>query len=355
MSKDNGSLDLKVLWSVAVGMKWWILLAVVICVGAAYSYTRVTRVRNTVTEKIMLVNKENSLTNEVAIIGDVTGYSGHARTANEVEIIRSHSIMQDVVEDLGLNYSYYRKRWLKPPFFYRNHPFELVFDDEPLKGDVPKMSLTVAPVDSISYRIVAFKVNGADYPHENRPYRFGEKVPVFSHVFCLTSPSSLIFSKGYEYIVTTCSSFDKASSMQKLLTVENGTSKNRVSDIIIMKYTDIDALLCEDVLEAIFLKYNESSREFNSQAASKTVAFLDERLSSIENEIGDIDDRFVDYRSSTSLVNIASQSQMNLAQDEKYNDELNAVDIQLQLLGIVKDYITGMGMTQVYSGQYRHF
>ena len=345
--KTGNLIDFKLVFSVIIGLRWWMLLGVVICMSAAYAYTRMTRVRYTATEKIMLINKENSATNQAAVLGDVTGFSGHAHAANEVEIIRSHSIMQEVVEALGLNYSYYRKRLVKSPFYYENHPFELVFDDEPLKGEIPAISLVVTPADSSSYRILELKVGGSDYPFENRPYRFGEKVAVFSHVFCLTSPSAVNFTKGSEYLVTTRSSFSKASEMQRKLGVEIGGSTARAIDIITLRFTDINPKLCEDVLNMVSQKYNESAREFNSKAASNTVDFLNERLAAIENEIGDIDDRFVDYRSSTSLVNVASQSQMNLAQSEKYNDELNAVDLQLQLLGIIKDYITGMERTQV--------
>ena len=99
--EDSSSIDLKKILNVIWGMKWIILLSILACLVAAYAYNRISRTRYPANSKILLVTK-NSGGGEILDLTELISGSTNSRVTNELEILRSKSLMQNVVEELGL-------------------------------------------------------------------------------------------------------------------------------------------------------------------------------------------------------------------------------------------------------------
>ncbi|MBR1539116.1 MAG: polysaccharide biosynthesis tyrosine autokinase, partial [Bacteroidales bacterium] len=147
---------------------------------------------------------------------------------------------------------------------------------------------------------------------------------------------------GNKYSISMGPSFNTAKALVKNLTVTGSLKMNERSEVINLTYSDVIARRAENILDWLVLKYNDDARDFSSRATSNTIDFLNERLGIIEDELGAIENRFQSYRRSNTVVDVASQSQMTLSTDAKYEEQLNAIDVQIELLSIVKDYVSSM-------------
>ncbi len=339
--QEEQGTDFKQIFSVVWGLKWWMLIAAVLCLVIGFCYIKVTRTQYSANAKIMLVNKDNIGSAEVAVISDITGMSKTNKAINEIEVLRSNALMQKVVEDLGLNYTYIKSRRVKPIYYDLDQaPFELIYNGVPGNPKPADMHICFIPKDSVSYQIVSLEVGNSEYPMTKNSFMFGESVPVMKDSFIIEANiNSLQYGDRYE--IVTCDSFKKARSLKRSLIVSTGKTMDR-SDIIDISYSDFLPKRCEAIINSLIFQYNEDARNFRNKATTNTLSFLDERLAFIEQELSNIEGRYQDYRKNNTLVNVESQSQITLTSDERYEAQLSEVMLQIELLAIVRDYINQM-------------
>lgn len=337
--EDETTLDLKKVLNVVWGMRWIILASILLCLLIAWAYNKVTKTRYTANANIMLVNKNRS---DLINLTDLMTGAQNSYLANELDIINSRTLMQQVVEELGLNYNYEKKRPIKDIYFYGNNPFRVLIDSIENFNNPPRTEMVFTPADSSSFKINKLLVNGNKYPFENKAYKFGEEFAVGGHNVIIEKTHLNKFETGDAYIITMEPSRNTAKAMRKNLSATGQLKVNYRSDVINMTYTDVVPKRAEDVVNTLIDKYNEDAKEFSSRAISNTIDFLNERLELIEEELGSIESRYEDYRRSNTVVDMSSQSQITLSTDAKYEEQLSAIDVQIELLGIIKEYIAQM-------------
>ena len=339
--EEESGIDIKKILNVVWGMRYFIILSVFVCLLFAYFYNRVTRTKYTADSKIVLVTKGSNNADMIAITDMISG-STNSKVTNEIEILRSHSMMQKVVEELGLNYSYTKERPLKKIIFYRNNPFDVLVDSTEHFATPPAARITFVPKDENTFVIKKVLLNNAKYPFEDREYSFGEEVSIGGHNVAIVRTHLGSIDFGDKYTIAMGPSFATAKSLVKRLTVTGSLKINERSDVIRLTFVDVIPKRAENILDWLVIKYNEDARNFSSTATSNTIEFLNERLGIIEDELGSIERRFQSYRRSNTVVDVVSQSQMTLSTDAKYEEQLNAIDVQIELLSIIKDYVSSM-------------
>ena len=338
---EEATLDLKKILNVVWGMRWIILASVLLCLLLAWCYNKVTKTRYTANAKIMLVNMKGR--SDLINLSDLISGFENSYIANETEILNSRTLMQRVVEEFGLNYTYEKKRPVKSIIYYGNNPFRVLVDSTENFSEPPQMQLFFTPTDSSSYQISKLIMGKNKYPIENKSYKFGEEFAVSDHNFIIEKTHLGKFEEGDTYIITMEPSRNTANRMRKNLSVNAQLkSSSARSDVINLSYNDVVPRRAEDILDCLIDKYNIDAKEFNSRAVENTIDFLTDRLGVIEDELSTIEGQFQNYRRSNTVVDVASQSQLSLSSDAKYEEQLNAIEVQIELLGIIKDYVGQM-------------
>ena len=339
--EDNSSLDLKKILNVIWGMRWIILASVILCLALAYIYNRITRTQYTANAKILLVTKGSGASDMIQITDLVMG-GANSKVTNEIEVINSRGMMQRVVEELGLNYSYAKKRPVKSILYYGNNPFAVVVDSTENYPTPPSTQMTIVPQDSATFKITKLLVNGRKYPYENKEYHFGEPFALSEHSLVIEPTHLSQYETGDSYIISMQPAINTAKGLLHHLTVTGRLKANERSEIISLSYVDVLPKRAEDILNSLIRNYNDDAREFNSKAIVNTIDFLNDRLEIVEEELGALESQFQSYRRSNTVVDVHSQSQLTLSSDAKYEEELSAIEVQIQLLGIVKEYVNSM-------------
>jgi len=340
--QQQSSIDLKQIFSVVWGLKWWMVLTAVICLSVAFCYTKLIRTKFTANAKIMVVNRDNIGSAEVAVLSDITGVTKTNKVINEAEVLKSTNLMQKVVEQLGLNYTYMKSREFKTIYFdLGQSPFKMLYDGIENNPHPAGMHLTFVPKSETTYQITSLVSGGKEHTFKNPVFSFGESVPFNKTFFIISLNTPAKFVIGDQYEIKTTDAFNTARSLKGGLSVEIGKTMDR-SDIVTMRYTDILPTRCEAILDALIFQYNEDAREFSKKATANTLEFLEDRLSFLEQELSSIEGQYQDYRRSNALVNVESQSQLTLTSRERYESQYNEVLLQLELLSMVREYIGKM-------------
>ena len=345
--QESDQYNIKSILNVVWGLRWWIILSVFIALTAGFFYLKTIHTKYTATTTIMIVNRDNLGSAENAVIRDITGFTKNSKADNEVAILQSRTLMQRVVEQLGLNYNYSRHRAIKSILFDLNAaPFTVIFDGEENNPNPVHAIIAFVPTDSLRFRIKSIKVASGEYPFEDREYKYGEEVNLWEHTFAIRPTGVAPIEYGYKYSVSMNTSLSMARAMRPKLTVAAASGKNRAyyaqPDVISLAYVDVLPKRCEAILDALVYQYNEDARVFRNKSTANTIAFLEDRLESISKELSQIEGQYQNYRRSNTVVNVDAQSSMTLTSDLKYESELNEVNLQVELLGIIRDYIEHM-------------
>ena len=342
--QESNQFDIKSILNVVWGMRWWIFLSVFIALVIGFCYIKSTRTKYTAGTTIMIVNRDNMGSAETALLKDITGITKNSKADNEMAILRSRTLMQRVVEPLGLNYHYSRHRAVKSVLFDLNAaPFTIVFDGEENHPNPVAATIAFVPKDSLHFSIKAIRVGKYEYPFEAKEYVFGEEIPIWEHNFAIRPTGVSRIEYGRKYFASMTTSLNAAKSLRgKLTVVAVGGKGYQQPDVISLSYEDVLPQRCEAILDALVYQYNQDARDFRNKSTTNTIKFLDERLESISKELSQIEGQYQRYRRSNTVVNVDAQSSLTLNTDQRYETELNEVNLQIELLGIIREYIEHM-------------
>ena len=113
--------------------------------------------------------------------------------------------------------------------------------------------------------------------------------------------------------------------------------------MISLSIQDNIPLRADDILNTLIAQYNEDTREFLSLSTSNTLDFIDERLSILETQLGDIESEVRNYKTDNTLVDFMLQSESIIKKGSEYEAQITQLGIQLQFLDMIRDYLQDDG------------
>lgn len=97
------------------------------------------------------------------------------------------------------------------------------------------------------------------------------------------------------------------------------------------------------ILNGIVEAYNANTRAYNNMCYANTLRFLDYCIDSVRQEINRLDNYEVNFSESNFVVNLSQQSNVYLDIDRENEDEVRNMQLQQQLLQIIRQYMIEMG------------
>lgn len=97
------------------------------------------------------------------------------------------------------------------------------------------------------------------------------------------------------------------------------------------------------ILNGIVDAYNANTRAYNNMCYANTMRFLDYCIDSVRQEINKLDDYEVNFSENNFVVNLGQQSSVYLSMDRTNEDEYKDMQLQQQLIQIIRQYMVDMG------------
>lgn len=112
------------------------------------------------------------------------------------------------------------------------------------------------------------------------------------------------------------------------------------SSVITLSIQDNIPARADDILNNLIRQYNEDTKTFLSLSTSNTLAFIDERLASLEVQLGDIEAEARTYKTDNSLVDFMLQSETIIKKESEYDAQITQLGIQIQFMDMIKEYMS---------------
>ena len=324
--------------------KWkWFLLSLVGFVGLAYLYVATREPVYERSEQILIKNQESG-----GGIGDMTSsfaslglFSSNSSVNNELISITSPAITYEVVRLLNLDMNYEKKGGMH---------------DVTLYGKT--LPMTVRMMDVGLQQAASFKCKlspDGSAVLSNFKLKKGEKTEKFNDEVKVGKIGDVVNSPIGKLQIAINPKYDNAprdeewtinvSKMPMQVAVETygmkveGDLVDEYADVIELVIRDVNVERAVDILTEIVKVYNNNYIEDKNKIAKATSAFIDERLSVIERELGEVDHSIADYTSSLGTLDLATKGLAKMEKEEEYMEQVVLVTNQLQMANYIHDFL----------------
>ncbi len=318
----------------------WFLLSVAVVLAGAYYYIATIVPTYQVSASIYL-NDESAEAKYNALSFDDPLLSAKSFIdETEIEVLKSRNNLVNIVDSLGLAYSYYTVGRMRNIPLYNNATVIMTVDSASLRSLTAPIEADITSAGNEKYNIkVKTSFKGNNEEKELNGVALPARVEMSQGLVNFTRSATASPLTNTEKVVVVNPMRAAGALAAKL----NITFAEKSSTILRVK-VDTDVIPeGVDIINALLAYYNQQIIEDKNRSAIQTEAFILDRLKMIAGELRDVEDRLKDYRQEHNITNLETQASMSLAQKNTNEIELATVKSQIELLGTLASMVSQNG------------
>lgn len=322
----------------------WFIASVIICLGVAFLYLRFqTPVYNTTAAVLIKESDPRSkamtqANGAVAALQDISGFSMTSNFDNEVEILKSRTLIKKVVSELGLYIQHSKEQTFGYDIpLYRNTPVKVYITPEEadkLQG-AAKLKLTYTPEGKLNLT-AKYMLNLEEAEIMANFDSLPAVLPTPIGVFSFTHNDSAKLERPIKLNVWVASPTAVAQSYAQNLSV-SPTSKTTTIAQLSLKNSHKQRAV--DFINRLVAIYNQDANDEKNEVAEKTAEFIEERIGIINAELGAAENQLATFKQQAGLTDLSSDAQLALQESSKYEQLRVENATQIQLVEFLKTYI----------------
>ena len=315
---------------------YWFAISIFLCVCVGVLYVKTTPKVYKRDATILVKDSRKGGSNDIMAFQDLIG-TGRRNVDNELFVLQSRRLMEEVVDRLGLATSYSQIGTLLNTDLYHRSPIELVVvDDFEDKGCALEVSLLGN--DKIS--ITDFTAKEITSRHERNSVAngiFGDTLstPVGKIIVNKTPFMNPEF-EGKKIRVAKGSRKAVASVYRKAV---QSVVANKQSSIIKLSINDNVPQRAEDILNTLIEVYNDDAIRDKQKVAEVTAEFIDERLGIISKDLGAVDKEIESFKKQNKLFDLEAEAKHIMAESSTFKSEGLSVENQLRIAEFIRNYL----------------
>ena len=315
--------------------KWpWFLVSIVLAMAVAFAYLAVTP--NIYTRSMSILIKDSSKSGNSATgmeaFSELGIFQSNTNIQNEMQIMKSPSLMTEVVERLGLNRNYMVKEGFRPRTLYKQTPIQVLTDS--LHQHTP-MAFDIELLEDNGVRLSNFNVNGieSDLSVEST---LAQPIATVAGIIYINPTPEYKFNTHRQIHYWQSAPASIAKGLAGALSV--GLNDER-SSIVNLSISDNNIRRAEDVLTTLVDVYNENWVKDRNQMAISTSLFIQDRLAAIEQELGNVDENISSFKSEHLMPDAQAAASMYMAQSQANTAELTALNNRISIARYIREYL----------------
>lgn len=343
--EEKSSFDIKQVYTILV-LNWkWFVLSIIICLGTAYIYLRYTTPIYQSQAKLLIKddNTQSRRGNSIMATSNLGTISNSTGIDNEMEILGSKKLAEQVVTDLKLYATYRHPGRVKDATLYRNQEINVDMDIQHLKNLCAPIQLSITregnyyhvtgnyyqPAGENSQDIVCKTINRT---FSYLPAMIGTKVGMIT----LTQNQYRTLADGKELLVSLCPPSWTAGKYAGSLSVSQSSKTTTIAQLIL---NDEFPQRGTDYLKQLAVVYNRQANEDKNEIAVRTEQFINNRLEKINAELGNTEGQLESYKKRNKMVELKMNASQAVSNADEYSKRLLEADTQLTLLDELKKYM----------------
>ena len=323
----------------------WFVGTVVACLIAAYVYLYVaTPVYNISATVLIKDDKKGGASNNVGGL-DELGLSGLITSSqsidNEIEVLRSKTLVKEVVNYLNLYVTYKDEDLIPSKELYKTSPVQVNMtpqEAEKLKKDIV-VEMVVQPQGSLDVNV---KMDDREIQ------KHFEKLPAILP----TDRGTISFFQATDSIpVEGASSVQGARHITATISCPMNVARGYCGNLVIVPTSQTTSVVTvslknsslrrgQDFINQLLEMYNRNTNNDKNEIAQKTAEFIDERIGIISKELGSTEADLETFKRDAGITDLSSDAQIALSGNAEYEKKQVENRTQISLVEDLKRYLS---------------
>ncbi len=303
-------------------LSYWklFLISIFLCLGIAILYLRYTVKEYKVVSSVVIKDDKKGQTGvDMTAFSDLGILTQNSNVDNELEVLRSKTLMKRTVDSLGLGVSYFKKGKIIQTELYKKSPLFVSV----LNYTRPGKFIIEKGADN------TFRIKSEDDDFE-RTVKLNEE---------FDSPWGLLALKENPW---------GSAEFPVVVTIHNPqalpeltiASASKTSSVVDLSYITACPEKAQDMIDMLVDLYNRQAINEKNYAAKNTIDFIEERLGDISGELKTAEKNVEQYRQQQGLTDVKAEAELFLSTTSEYSKKVTDGEIQLDVLRSIKSFIT---------------
>ena len=315
----------------------WFVASVLICLIGAWVYLHFQTPVYQVSASIMIKDdKKGGGSTDLENLGIGGVITSTQSIDNEIEVLRSKTILKEVVNNLELYITYYDEDEFPEKELYQTSP--VIVNLTAQEADkLPGSALLAMKLSPEGVLDVNLKVGLNEY--NQRFEKLPAVLPTDAGTFGFALKDSLSGGqmeghKGERHIRAVVSRpFGVAKGYQESLSI---VPTSRTTSVAVVSLMNTNIQRARDFINKLMEMYNRNTNNDKNEVAEKTREFINERIKIIDEELGSTEDKLEAFKRNAGLTDISSDAKLAVSGNAEY--EKRRVDNGTQI-NLVRDLI----------------
>ena len=332
----------------------WFVGAVVACLIAAWVYLHVSTPVYNISATVLIKDDKKGgsagMLSGLESLGLDGMISSSQNIDNEIEVLRSKTIVKEVVEDLGLYISYTDEDEFPSRNMYKTSPVQvsLTPQEADLLEEPMIVKMALQPQGSMD---VTVKIDDDEYQKHFEKLRAVFPTDKGTLAFFLT-PDSVLSSKRTSEETTASEKTTRniTATINKPLAVAKWCCKNmtieptsKTTSVAVISLKNSNVQRGKDFINKLLEMYNINTNNDKNEVAQKTAEFINERIGIISKELGSTEKDLESFKRGAGITDLTSDAQIALTGSAEYEKKRVENQTQINLLQDLQKYMQNEG------------
>lgn len=315
---------------------YWFAITLCVAIGGASAYLLHTP--NVYKREASILVKDkmdaSNVLSELFESSALTSLGGKSAVENELFILKTDFLIDQVIERLNLDVSYSQSRGIRTEMLYKDTPLEVRFVGN--SSDV-YCKLEVSSVDASHVSLLCEESSIEAARGTTSQVQIG--VPQ-------DTPMGRVLVTATEHFPSSEASFSlevekntRERSIRSFSHIFNVSSASKQGSIITLTMQHQNPEVAEDFLNTLVQIYNENSRMEKVRVAQKTEQFIDGRLAIIGGELGSVDTEIEQFKQNNRIADIQQEARSYITGTAEFARQMTEVNNKLAVANYLKDYL----------------
>ena len=322
----------------------WFVLALFLCLTLAYFKLRYSTPQYQAGMTLLVKDDEKGdILSELSLFSDlVSGLGAISNLDNEVEILKSRSLVESTIKRLELNVSFSKKGKINTIDIYEEAPFKVHFINHTSGFYQDNISWEFVKLSPDTFKLIGLEDANEEVPKlltKKKEFRYGELIPTRSGDLIVTKTA--FFNAMKEGTIETwyirVTPLDNV--VQSYFDRIEATPISKTSSVVGITLIDSKPKRAEDFLDTMIEIYNEAAAADKNFISYNTSKFIANRLVLITQELDEVEQDVENFKQSNGLTDIESEAKLFIEGSNEYNNLSVKNEIQLSVVVSMLDFM----------------
>lgn len=316
----------------------WFVLGIVVFFTGAYIYLRYTTPQYSAVTTLMLRDeKKGGADTQMNAFSDLAILSNiKSNLDNEIEVLKSRTLIKTAVKSLGLNVSYVNEGRVKSEELYKKSPIQFRFLR--LNEGFEQRNIVYKVISSGANRYTLYDGN------ENKlgVYQYGQSVPLREGeaIVFETDKRKSFKENPFKVMVQIRPVSAVAGSYKGRLSVRKSGDRTTIVELSV---TDPVGERAEDFLNGLIAVYNQDVVSDKNLVFENTSKFIDDRLKIIADELDGVEKSTEAFKIRNHVTNITSETDLFLNSASDFEKKEIDTETKLKVVAVMENYLRNAG------------